>query len=848
MIHSADDITDHLQHAQPLFFTPVVLVFISLMIGILLANLITISIYWFFIPLVLFVAAYYHYLNRMYRVTSLFLLFVLIILSSIYFTVRTQYVSDTHISKYVNSSPKLVQIIGRVDSKPRITEPAKGAFKNFTYRQPGTSFFLHVNQIQINNRYQPSSGNLYVKINQSEHRIKQNASVQLTGWLQSFAPRANPGDVDFPELMRNGDVYGVITLESREHWQASRKEPVTFINRFQQFRFALANYSLNALAAGFDPDSPLAVSLLRPILLGDWTQTDRTLTEQYRRVGLSHILSISGAHLAILLGITWLIGITCCSHPRNAAFLVLFVLSLYLTVLPIRVPILRASIMAACFLFGTISGRPIRAINAWAFAGIISVIINPIDVFTPGFQLSFAIVAALLIFTDSLTRRIYQSSSRHPSIKQLLLKRLVDYFSVSLMAFCVALPFVIYHFQIVSPVAIFLSILAIPFLSIVIVIGLAKIICFTVLPSASVFLADILRLIVDVFQYVIMKADALPFATLQMKNHVVQSWIAFLLVISLLLIIKKNFPKRIIVPALILPILLMYIFNTNAILGVSISRQASDQNLHLYMYSVGDGTCILIRHRDQNFVFDCGSSSFYELASKSIVPSMQMQGINKIQNIIVSHADIDHYLGVLDLVDLIPVEAVIVSPQLLEKSAYENSNNLKYATSYLINQLRQKQIPIQSVAKGGALPVHRNELSNSNLQVQVLWPPVTYAPKQDNDTSIVLKISFANKNILLVGDIGQDAIEHIQQQYDLSDVDVLELPHHGSYNSASESFVTTIAPSVVLQSSGRKRLQNDPWPALLENGKTQRYVTAKHGMIHLTITPLGEINTTTFIK
>ncbi|MCG8524414.1 MAG: ComEC family competence protein, partial [Pseudomonadales bacterium] len=423
-------------------------------------------------------AVIYQYLNSMYRSTAFVMLPLITCLAAIWALLYSNYLPHNHISQYISPQSQLATVQGQIISSPRVTQPAKGAFKRFTYRQPGTSFLIELDQILIDNQPQSTTGKLLVRIAQSDPRLVIGKNISVIGWLRSFQPPANPGEFDYKQALEKRDIAGTIQVESRGNWQEVSTSHSFTSTTIRRWRTYAADLSMRGLEAGFSQNDQSILGILKPLLLGDWRDTDPDMTEQFRHVGLSHILSISGAHLAILLGFAWILGLYIFKHPKHVAIFILIVLACYLFVLPLRVPIVRAAIMAACLCFGQISGRSIRGINAWALAAIISLTYNPMDLFSPGFQLSFAIVATMLLFTQKISNYIcppvYSAKTNIAKIKHTVLKAMADYLAVSVIAFATALPIVAWHFELISPVAILLSIVAIPFLIVILALGFLK--------------------------------------------------------------------------------------------------------------------------------------------------------------------------------------------------------------------------------------------------------------------------------------------------------------------------------------------------------------------------------------
>ncbi|MBL4699647.1 MAG: MBL fold metallo-hydrolase, partial [Phycisphaeraceae bacterium] len=290
---------------------------------------------------------------------------------------------------------------------------------------------------------------------------------------------------------------------------------------------------------------------------------------------------------------------------------------------------------------------------------------------------------------------------------------------------------------------------------------------------------------------------------------------------------------------------------------------ASSPVAQLHAISVGNGSCYLLRlrpnqrfKRDLVILFDCGSHQFMDLGKRTVVPVLENLNIRQIDYLMLSHADIDHYSGTLDVADAITIKQVLLPAHMLEDA----QQNPRKATARLLDGLEQRQIPIQVVAAGW-------EYQFGNHNLKLIWPPpppevfsgvaldtvmdiATFETIKDNDSSLVLSVKTSGRRILLTGDIQQRAMTTmLARKMDLS-ADIIDLPHHGSIVPSTANWLMAVGPKIAIQSASWSRLYQDKWPALLKplNLPMQRLVTAKRGMITVQISKNGTITTTDFLS
>ena len=110
--------------------------------------------------------------------------------------------------------------------------------------------------------------------------------------------------------------------------------------------------------------------------------------------------------------------------------------------------------------------------------------------------------------------------------------------------------------------------------------------------------------------------------------------------------------------------------------------------------------------------------------------------------------------------------------------------------------------------------------------------------EDENDSSIVLFAKSKNKSILLMGDASKKTEKEIMKEYDLGQVDILKIGHHGSKTSSGEEFIKTINPKLVLISAGKDNKFNHPNKETLDTLKKYKIkylITYQEGYIKLNL-------------
>jgi len=237
-----------------------------------------------------------------------------------------------------------------------------------------------------------------------------------------------------------------------------------------------------------------------------------------------------------------------------------------------------------------------------------------------------------------------------------------------------------------------------------------------------------------------------------------------------------------------------------------------------------------VRSRNQSLMFDCGSQNYWRVGERSIVPALRALDVRRIDMLMISHADLDHYVGVLDVIDGVEVGRVLVSPDVMRDASLKPEG----ATAFLVAGLRERGFEPEPIERGW-----RAALGGAELEV--LWPAEGFVSELNNNNALVLRVDVANRAVLLNGDIQGDAIDQLLQGRAGLKADVTDLPHHGSFIKQSPDWLSAVSPVLVLQSAGPRRPEQDRWAPLLERPGVTRLRTSERGMVELQIEHDGAI-------
>lgn len=249
-------------------------------------------------------------------------------------------------------------------------------------------------------------------------------------------------------------------------------------------------------------------AMLSAMLVGRRENVPQYLEKLFIKTGTIHILSVSGLHVAILSGMLIFLLKSLRCNKKLLVFLVILFLAAYIIAAGERTPIIRASIMIAVYLVSTAIDRDFDIYSALFFSGLIILFLNPMQVFDPGFQLSFACVFSIVYLTPKLENifpldRAIPYATKIEYMKRKLLKYSVKALSSSIAVFIGVWPIVAFHFKVISPVSIIANLIVIPFLGIILLSGILILIIPAVFSVLWYFVSNIIHGLFYAMWYII---------------------------------------------------------------------------------------------------------------------------------------------------------------------------------------------------------------------------------------------------------------------------------------------------------------------------------------------------------
>ncbi len=755
--------------------------------------------------------------------------------------------------------PRLATLRGVIISKPQIRQTL-GAMQDYDFmHEPATVFDLDCREVLTVNpekeepQWRPVRGRCRAIVREPMLNLQQGDSIELLCWIGRRGRVSNPGQFNQTDYFHAGRNLVYAAVDSCEG--------ITFLpdthrhSIFTTCRQKLQEQAASLLTGPAAPDasSPAAqagVALMDALMLGQRGELSREFYDTFLRTGTAHFLSVSGFHVGLVVGLVWWVGWLLRLPRRSHALFCLGITILYMMLIPSRPPILRAGILAIVFCLAAMGRRQRNPLNLTAFAALLIVLWRPMDVFNAGFQLSFVVVLGLITLSpavflgrfsrraliDEIDREIIASHQPQSVRRQLFEKcrlTLWGLFTVSLVAWIVSLPLSAVHFNRIAPWGILGSVIMFPLVSLSMFTGLLTMAFAPLLPTLAAGFAGLsnigCRLIISCNNAL----AGLPFSSI---HTAVPPWWLIVFHYLMLLVILWSIRQKGRIGRLPL-----YGFLLSMIVFVSLLpvRLWHKGELKVHILDIGHGSCSVTELPDGKVIlYDIGSLSDYDLAWRTVIPFLRSRGIQQLDAVFISHANLDHYNGLVDLCRGFLVRRIYTTPSWRQQIG--SSERFVQRACNAMNQT------IDFTKRGDRL------ITDHKLDygLEVLWPPANLPIEiEANDTSLVLRITCANQTVLLCGDI-EEAPQRWLIEHELPErlrANAILLPHHGAPVPSLADFVTVIQPKLALNSSGRlsdKKL--DQLEQLLPD--TPIYHTFENGCLTITCGQKTPMQIKTYLK
>lgn len=667
------------------------------------------------------------------------------------------------------------------------------------------------------------NGQVRLSVKDVEYLYSYGDVIKVTGLLARPDPPGNPGAFNYRTYLERQGIWVTLSVLNKDSIKKIGEDGGNPVGRFalwaKQKLSAAATYSL----------PPPEAAVLNGVVFGTQGMIDRQTREAFNETGIVHILSVSGLHVGLLLaGLIALFSLLKIS-PGLTAPLATPVLIFYAIMTGINPAVLRATLMALLFLWAHHLGRDQDWPTTLALAALVILLWNPLQIYHPGFQLSFSATWGLL-YLGPLLARFFMGL--FDGIPPTIARAAAQGIAIPLAAQLATIPLVAWYYNLISPVSIPANLLAAPLVGLILALGLlAAGLGVIWLPLAGLVNASTV-IVMDMFLGLVGFLQELPGAVVYLATPPVLlavAWYGGLLYAAGLSYTEPGSPDR-------------QRWKSWAPAGIALTLVMiiiwwpwqGGKRLVVHFIDVGQGDSILVQTPGgKNILIDTGGRrEEYQTGTGTgdqvVSPYLRKIGVNRLEALVLTHPHEDHCGGAAYLVENFPIDLALVSPVGGNILCYQSEpvnqltgdagngkkktdDEVPPAYKALLRKIATSGIRVQTARAGDVLRLE------PGISMEVMWPEESGAIEGDgsNNGSLVFRLIYGNSSFIFTGDIEVEAQRKILLSGEDLESDVFKLPHHGSRSLLPE-LVDKVNPSIAVITVGAHNTFGHPAPSTLD--------------------------------
>ena len=677
----------------------------------------------------------------------------------------------------------------------------------------------YYNKYIVEAKYNNKNLKLYI-YTKKDIELNYGDKIAFSGTYTRPEKQRNYKGFDYSQYIKQLKVYGTI-----------RCEKIQFIKNNQgNGIFKISNQILERIVSRTKKVlNEETASILLGLILGNKTDIDEQTQDDFRNASMSHILAISGMHVAyVLLGINFIFKKL--FGKKNTEIISIFILIFYMFITSFSPSIVRAGIMGIILIFSKLIYRKNDIYNTISISLFLILIYNPFLIQNLGLLLSYGGVIGIVIFNKhilnilkniNVKNKIYKYKIR-PKICRYL-DKIKEIISVSISVQLFILPLITLYLNTFCPYFLISNLILSFVIGPVVILGFIFIILILINISIVEIFSPLIQIGITILK-LISNIGKLPFSKIYVATptiFLISIYYLFLFVLflcyniysiknpsktqirvkNLIALMKINLRKngkkvRLIIIIIILSFSVIYCI---------------PKNLKIYFIDVGQGdSSLIITPQRKTILIDGGgsSNSDFDVGKSTLIPYILDRGFTKIDIVIISHFDQDHVGAILTLLQELRVGRVYISKQA------ENSENYEK----FLKIISEKNIKVYEVMAGNKIHIEKN------LYLDILWPTENLISTNAlNNNAMVFNLHYKKFSMLFTGDIEEASEKEILKLYsknkDLLKANILKVAHHGSKTSSTSEFINVVNPKIAVIGVGKNNKFGHPNENVLERLK-----------------------------
>jgi competence protein ComEC len=514
------------------------------------------------------------------------------------------------------------------------------------------------------------------------------------------------------------------------------------------------------------------------VVLGEDEGLPADVREDFRASGLYHLLAVSGQNVAYLAGGIYVLGWLLRLPRRLRELSILGVIAAYVLAVGWQPSVVRAGVAGGLASLAWLASRPRDRWHFLAVGALVLTVWMPTTVLEPGFQLSFAAVAAIFVAVPRVRRRLDGYPIPPPA---------ADALAVAAACGLATAPIVLVHFGEVPLYTVLANVAAFPAAPLVLGLGLLAAVADPLSPSAAAGLAALAGWAAAWLELVAHVVAGLPRAQIDARAAVLLAAAAVAAWVGVRRLRRRVAARQLLGAAALLALAL------GAWATVLAARPARawepPAGLRVTFLDVGQGDAILLETPRASVLVDQGPPE------GDVAAQLLELGVNSLSALVLTHPERDHVGGAAEVLRRLDVGQVLDPRLQATRPDHEAA----------VREAHARGVPVRIVRAGSGFTAGK-------LSLRALWPVDAGTATEDpNANAVVLIATYGTVDLLLPA----DAESVVTRALALGAVEVLKVAHHGSEDPGLAEELRELRPRVAVISCGRDNDYGHPHPETL---------------------------------
>ena len=467
----------------------------------------------------------------------------------------------------------------------------------------------------------------------------------------------------------------------------------------------------------------------------------------FQDAGVAHVLVVSGLHVGFVYTFLYF-GLKFLVFDRGLRIIFSSFFTVFFMLLTgCSPPVVRATIIVLSFSISELLSRKQNSVRSLIFAAFVVLLINPSNLFSVSFQLSFFACFGIIYFYPMVYSYLKTFVEKlHP-----LLNYIIKLFLMTTSAQVATIPLIGYYFNKFSIISFLSNIFVIPITSVLLWFSILGYIT-SFLTKINFIMWKIIEFLTFVYINIVKFFSQIPYCVINIAKPDLLNIFVYYFVIVLLVPVLLNRNK-----------FKTSVFVTILAISLMFTNFEFNKNLKITFLDVGLGDSILIKTEDNKTILvDTADSE--QTAMYKISPWLKENGVFAIDYLLITHPHYPHYGGSEFLIDNFKVKNVCIN-ELVPPEDFEYKD--------LIEKLKQKNIKLCFIDKTKTLKFLETDIKFIPNYENYLYDKESF---YDNN-SVFVKIKYKDVNIVLTNDIPTKYLNNVVENCIL----FLQVPRHGKY-------------------------------------------------------------------